>query len=61
MGYKRLGGASVFSGSRIRTYDLKIMSLASYQAALSRIYACFSFFYFLKALPPGEFESPFPP
>ena len=27
----------IFSGSRIRTYDLKIMSLASYQTALSRV------------------------
>ena len=50
-------GVSSFSGSRIRTYDLKIMSLASYQAALSRISAL----PLSKALPPGEFESPFPP
>ena len=32
----------LFSGSRIRTYDLKIMSLASYQAALSRTFVFFT-------------------
>ena len=26
----------IYSGSRIRTYDLKVMSLASYQTTLSR-------------------------
>ena len=50
------GEKEFISGSRIRTYDLKIMSLASYQTALSRTFA-----FLLQTLPPGEFESPFPP
>ena len=28
--------SNIYSGSRIRTYDLKVMSLASYQTTLSR-------------------------